>query len=191
VDRTIAGPNENYETPEQNVPSAQIDHPWESCITLGNDWGWTPDPHYKSARRVIDILAEITAKGGCLVLGVGPTPEGIIEAPAVAILEEIGNWLGRCGDAIYNTRITSVYNDGNLWFTASKDGKTLYAVYALRDDETLPATLSWSGNIPAGKVTVLNTGRRIRATVRDGRVTLKLPKGLPQEPLALKFTVKP
>ena len=189
VDRTIGGPNENYQTPEQNIPSRQLDHPWESCITLSNDWGWTPNAPYKSARKVVGLLAEIVAKGGCLVLGVGPTPSGIIEAPAVAILEEIGNWMGRCGEALYNTRPTANYNDGKLWFTASKDGRTLYAVYALADDEPLPATLEWTGNLPKGKVTLLNTGKTLKATVKDGKVTVQLPKGLQQEPLALKFSL--
>ena len=188
VDRTIQGPNENYQTPERSIPDRQIKHPWESCITLGNDWGWTPDPHYKTARRVIGILSEITAKGGCFVLGVGPTPSGIIEQAAVEILQEIGDWLGRCGEAIYSTRITEKYNDGNIWFNASKDGKTLYALYALADGETLPDTLEWAGNQPAkGKVVLLNSGKKLRATVKDGRVSVKLPKGLKQEPLALKF----
>ncbi|MBR1569522.1 MAG: alpha-L-fucosidase [Bacteroidales bacterium] len=190
VDRTIGGPNENYQTPEQNIPAKQLAHPWESCITLSNDWGWTPDAPYKSARKVIDSLAEIVAKGGCMVLGVGPTPSGIIEAPAVAILEEIGDWMGRCGEALYNTRITGRYNDGLLWFNASKDGKTLYAVYALPDGESLPATLEWTGNLPSGKVTVLNNGKQVKATVKDGKVTLSLPKGLAQEPVALKFSLR-
>ena len=108
----------------------------------------------------------------------------------MAILEEIGDWLGRCGDAIYSTRITRVYNDGELWFTASKDGKTMYAVYALKDGEALPAALSWSGNLPAGKITVLNTGKKVRASVKDGRVTVKLPRGMKAEPVALRFSVQ-
>ncbi len=190
VDRTIQGPNENYQTPEQSVPARQIAHPWESCVTLGTDWGWTPDPRYKSARKVIGILAEITAKGGCLVLGVGPTPSGIIEHRAVVILEEIGDWLRRCGEAIYNTRITDHYNEGNLWFDVAKDGQTLYAVYALPDGESLPATLSWTGHLPKGKVTVLNNGKKVKAAVaKDGTVTIRLPKGLADEPLALKFSL--
>ena len=190
VDRTIQGPNENYQTPERSVPDRQIDHPWESCITLGNDWGWTPRRNYKTARKVIDILAEIVSKGGCFVLGVGPTPTGIIEKEAEVILQEIGEWLGRCGEAVYSTRITEKYNDGNLWFNASKDGRTLYAVYALPDDENLPATLSWSGNLPKdGKVTILNNGKKVKATVKGDQVTVKLPKGLKQEPVALKFAL--
>ena len=190
VDRTIQGPNENYQTPERSIPDRQIAHPWESCITLGNDWGWTPRRNYKSARRVIDILSEIVAKGGCFVLGVGPTPEGIIEKEAEVILQEIGEWLGRCGEAIYGTRITENYNCSNIWFSASKDGKTCYAVYALPDGEKLPATLEWTGNLPkGGKVTVLNNGRKVKATVKDGKVSLKLPRNLKQEPVALKFSL--
>ena len=103
------------------------------------------------------------------------------------LLEEIGEWLGRCGEAIYGSRITQNYNDGNLWFSAGKDCRTLYAVYALPDGEALPAILEWTGNLPRGKVTLLNSGKTIKATVKDGKVTLKLPKNLPQEPIALKF----
>ena len=190
VDRTIQGPNENYQTPEQSIPKEQKNHPWESCITLTHSWGWSPNVTFKTSRKVIDILAEITAKGGCLALGVGPTPEGLIEDRAIPILEEIGEWLGRCGEAIYSTRITKNYNDGDIWFNASKDGQTLYAIYALKDDENLPATLSWSGNLPkGGKVTILNNGKKVKATIKDGQVTLKLPKGMKQEPVALKFSI--
>lgn len=190
VDRTIQGPNENYQTPEQQVPDRQIAHPWESCMTLGTDWGWTPNPRYKTARRVIGTLAEITAKGGSLVLGVGPTPSGIIEDKAVVILQEIGEWLRRNGEAIYGTRITEKYNDGQLWFSASKDGKTLFAVYALKDGESLPATVSWEGgNVPVGKVTVLNNGKKVRPVIKNGRVTITLPKGLKDEPVAIKVNL--
>ena len=190
VDRTIQGPNENYQTPEQSIPARQLDHPWESCISLGNDWGWTPDPHYKSARTVIGLLAQISAKGGCLALGVGPTGKGIIEAPAVAILTEIGQWLSRCGEAIYGTRITPAYEDGQMWFSAHKNGRTRYAVYALADGEKLPEKLTWHGNLPTGKVTILNNGMTLRPVIKDGVVTLRLPKGVPQEPVALKFDCK-
>ena len=190
VDRTIQGPNENYQTPEQSIPKEQKNHPWESCITLTHSWGWSPNVTFKTSRKVIDILAEITAKGGCLALGVGPTPEGLIEDRAIPILEEIGEWLGRCGEAIYSTRITKNYNDGDIWFNASKDGQTLYAIYALKDEAVLPATLSWSGNLPkGGKVTILNNGKKVKATVKDGLVTVKLPKGMKQEPVALKFGI--
>ena len=190
VDRTIGGPDENYQTPEQTIPPRQLDHPWETCMSLGNDWGWTPDPHYKSARRIISALAEITAKGGSLALGVGPTAEGLIEEKAAVILREIGDWLRRCGEAIYGTRTTPHYNEGNIWFTVSKDGNTVYAVYPIADGETLPAELSWSGHLPKGKVTLLNTGKRLKVSIKDGRVTVRIPKGTATEPMALKFNIR-
>ena len=189
VDRTIQGRNENYQTPEQSIPNRQINHPWESCITLGHAWGWVSRQHWKTARKIICTLAEITAKGGCLALGVGPTADGVIQDEAIVILKEIGAWMRRCGEAIYNTRITENYNDGKIWFNASKDGKTLYAIYALPDGENLPEELSWNGNIPKGKVTVLNNGKKVKATIKDGTVSVKLPKGLADEPVALKFSL--
>lgn len=93
VDRTVPGRNENYQTPELTIPKRQLDHPWESCITLTNHWGWWKDAPYKSAAQVINILTEIVAKGGSLVLGVGPTPEGTIEEEGIQRLKEIGQWL--------------------------------------------------------------------------------------------------
>lgn len=190
VDRSIRGKNENYQTPERGIPETQLPHPWESCITLSNDWGWTPNAPYKSPEKVIALLCEITAKGGCLLLGVGPTPEGIIEDEAVQRLHKVGEWLKVNGKAIYNTRTTPVYHDGNVWFTADKDGKTLYAIYILPEGEQLPETIEWSRNIPTGKLTLLQNGKRVRYSHKEGTVKVTVPKGIKNESLAFSFTIK-
>lgn len=190
VDRSIRGRNENYQTPERGIPEKQLDYPWESCITLSNDWGWVPDAPFKSPAKVIALLAEITAKGGSLLLGVGPTPQGTIEPEVEWRLREIGKWLRANGKAIYSTRTTPVYNDGNVWFTASKDGKHLYAIYALPEGEKLPQSLEWSGNTPKGKMKLLHSGKRVNYKVSaDGKVTATLPKGLPDMPVVLEFSI--
>lgn len=190
VDRSIRGKNENYQTPERSIPATQLNYPWESCITLSNDWGWVPNAPYKSPEKVISILAEIVAKGGCLALGVGPTPDGIIEQPVVDRLHKIGEWMRTNGEAIYNTRITPVYNDGKTWFTANKDGEILYAIYTVSDGETLPATIEWKGNLPKGKMTLLQTGKKVKYSCEGDKVVVKLPEGLKNEPLAFKFKLK-
>ncbi len=190
VDRSIRGKNENYQTPERGIPATQLNYPWESCITLSHDWGWVPNAPYKSAHKVIGLLAEITAKGGCFLLGVGPTADGIIEEPVVTRLHEVGEWLRANGKAIYSTRTTPNYNAGKVWFTANKDGKTLYAIYALEDGEQLPATLEWEGNLPKGSMKMLKGNRTVRYTVKDGKVKVTLPKGIKNEPIALQFKVK-
>jgi len=54
VDRTVHGEFENYRTPEQQIPDVVSDYPWESCITLGDNWYTTgPGEKYKSSRWVI------------------------------------------------------------------------------------------------------------------------------------------
>jgi len=137
---------------------------------------------------VVNILAEIVAKGGNLVLGVGPTPQGLIEPEAEKRLIEIGQWLNRYGKAIYNTTTTPIYNDKQLWFTASKDGKTRYAIYALKDNETRPLSLQWKGNAPKS-VQLLGTGQRLKMQKSGDVITVALPKTLKNEPFALQLNM--
>ncbi len=187
VDRTIHGPYENYQTPERTVPEEQLAFPWESCIPLSDDWGFVNHPRWKSPQRVINTLVEIVAKGGNMVLGVGPTPEGLIQPEAVSRLKEIGQWLKKYGRAIYGTSITPRYHDGNIWFTAAKDGKSLFAIYQLNEDEAVPAQLTWTGNLPAKGVRLLSTGKKLKTKVMGDRVTVTLPKGMPRESFALEI----
>ena len=187
VDRTIHGPYENYQTPERTVPEEQLAFPWESCIPLSDDWGFVNHPRWKSPQRVINTLVEIVAKGGNMVLGVGPTPEGLIQPEAVSRLKEIGQWLKKYGRAIYGTTITPRYHDGNVWFTAAKDGKSLFAIYQLNEDEAVPAQLTWTGNLPAKGVRLLSTGKKLKTKVTGDRVTVTLPKQMPRESFALEI----
>ena len=190
VDRTIRGKNENYQTPEQGIPAKQLDIPWESCITLSHAWGWTPNAKFKSPNKVIGILSEIVAKGGCLALGVGPKADGTLQPEVVKNLLQIGNWLNKNGQAIYSTVNTVHYNDGKVWFTADKNGKTLYAIYALEDGEKTPKTITWTENKPKGKLVLLQNGKSVKYTIKGNQVTVTLPSGLKNEPLAFKFNSK-
>lgn len=190
VDRTIRGKNENYQTPEQGIPAKQLDIPWESCITLSHAWGWTPNAKFKSPNKVIGILSEIVAKGGCLALGVGPKADGTLQPEVVNTLLKIGSWLNKNGQAIYSTVNAAHYNDGKVWFTADKNGKTLYAIYALEDGEKTPKIITWTENKPKGKLILLQNGKSVKYTVKGNQVTVTLPSGLKNEPLAFKFNSK-
>lgn len=164
VDRLIHGEFENYQTPEQSIPDVQQPFPWESCITLSNDWGWIPNTQFKSWQQVIALLTEVTAKGGNLLLGVGPTPEGIIQTEVVDVLKEVGKWLEINGEAIYNTRITPVYHSDNVWFTAHKNQKTLYAIYLPTEEAQGEKYIEWEGNLPVkgSKMILLKTGKSVK-----------------------------
>lgn len=187
ADRTVAGRNENYQTPERKIPETQLAHPWESNIPLSGKWGWKPNASYKSATWVINTLSEIVAKGGCFALGLGPNADGTFEEGVHAVLKQVGAWLKQNGNAIYSTRITPNYHSGNTWFTANKDGKTLYAIYALPEGEKLPEYIEWEGNEPTGKMTLLQNNQQVKYTCKNGKVTVVLPDNLKNEPIAFSF----
>ena len=192
VERACPGKHENYQTPEQTIPDHQINNPWESCITLTYDWGWTNHPVFKTPAKVIATLTEIVAKGGSLLLGVGPTPEGLIEDGSVEILQKIGKWMKANGEAIYATVTTPVYQneDKTVWFTANKDGKTLYAIVPQDDEKGLPTTVTWEGNTPLKGTKIINlaTKKAVKYVSKDNRTTVYLPTGT--DGIALKFKTK-
>ena len=90
-------------------------------MTLGNSWKYHSSEQFKSAREVIHMLADTSAKGGNLLLGVGPDPRGRIPTGAVRRLAEIGAWLRVNGEAIYGTRSLPPCQSGAARFTR-KDG---------------------------------------------------------------------
>lgn len=180
VDRTVHGPFENYQTPEQRIPDNKIDNPWESCLTLGGAWGYVPNDNYKSPAKIIHSLIEVVAKGGSLLLGVGPRPDGTLPEVVIQRLEDIGKWMNVNGSAIYNTRATPHYKEGNTYFTESKDGKTKYALVCLEENAKPVVSVMWSNNLPkAGtKMKLLHTGKDVRWQIKDGKVHVQVPKAV-------------
>jgi alpha-L-fucosidase len=193
VDRTVHGPYENYQTPEQRIPEKQLDHPWESCMTLANNWGFVPNDQFKSASTIIHSLVEVVAKGGSLLLGIGPKPDGTLPAEATQRLAEIGQWTSKNGEAIYATRITKYYHAGNTWFTQNKKEATRYAIVCLEEGKQVPVTVSWQTNRPKlkSKIRLLQTGEYVKWTATENGVTIVLPKsiaGKSYPALAFAFT---
>jgi alpha-L-fucosidase len=190
VDRTVHGAYENYQTPEQRIPDHKIDNPWESCMTLGGAWGYVPNESFKSAPKVIASLIEIVAKGGSLLLGVGPGADGTLQQPIIDRLTEIGTWMDANGEAIYNTRSTTIYKDGNVFFTRAKASKKMYALIPVPDGTTLPTVVEWSGNLPAKgtTITLLQTKQKLKWTIKNNKVIVQLPKSVTTAAIALSFT---
>jgi len=137
VDRWVPGPFEDYLTPEQKVPPEPLAQPWESCITMGDQWSWKPSERYKSVRTLIHMLVDVVAKGGNLLLNVGPDGEGRMDVAALERLRAIGSWLRVNGRAIYDTQPVAPWKQGNVCFTRGSDG-TIYAIVLAAENETTP-----------------------------------------------------
>jgi alpha-L-fucosidase len=180
VDRTVHGAYENYQTPEQRIPKVQLVYPWESCMTLGNAWGYVPNDKLKSSTQVIHALIEIVAKGGSLLLGVGPRPDGTLPAEVIQRLGEIGKWMNKNGEAVYETRAIANYQDGNIFFTQNKQKGITYALVCLKENMPFPEFVEWKNNTPAkgSKIKLLETGEEMKWS-SDGNITkVVLPSSL-------------
>jgi alpha-L-fucosidase len=148
-------------------------------MTLANNWGYVPNDHFKTPGKVIHTLIEIVAKGGSLLLGVGPKPDGTLPDEAVQRLEEIGKWMKKNGEAIYNTRTLPDYNYGNIFFTRNKEGNRDYALVRV-DGTEIPTTIEWTGNTPAkGSVMrCLSADANVKWKLEDGKTIITLPPAL-------------
>ncbi len=81
------------ETPEQYIPGVPLKGAWEGNLTMGTEWPWKPtNEDYKSGTQLIEILIETRAKGGNLLLNIGPKPDGEIPIEQESRLREIALW---------------------------------------------------------------------------------------------------
>ncbi len=123
------------QTPEQKLPDKPIPGPWEACFTMGTDWQYKPtnDPH-KSGTEIINMLIETRAKGGNLLLNIGPKPNGEIQIEQEALLREIALWNLVNQEGIHNIRPWEIIKERDIWFTKSKDGNAVYAFVPSGDE---------------------------------------------------------
>ena len=117
------------ETPELFVPGVALDQPWEACFTMGTAWQYQPqNEHYKSGGEIIHLLIETRAKGGNLLLNVGPKPDGELPIEQEERLRELALWMQVNQEAIYSVRPWVITNERNVWFTKAKNEDTVYAI---------------------------------------------------------------
>jgi alpha-L-fucosidase len=177
VDRTVSGENENYRTPENEVPGQLLPYPWETCMTMATSWSYVPHDKYKSPGTIVRHLCRIVASGGCLLLNIGPSPEGDFDPEAYDRLEKVGQWMKRNSEAIYETRPIKPYEQGNWVFTARRDGN-VYAILLPKDDqEALPAKVAIPTEILAGRaqIQLLGFGELKAGETDDGKPTFTIP----------------
>ena len=179
VDRWVQGDYENYLTPEQKVPEKPLAVPWESCVTMGDAWGWVPNDAYKTSRELVHLLVRIVAKGGNLLLGAGPNGRGEFEPAVYDRLERMGRWLEANGEAIYGTRPVAPYQEGPVAYTAIGPA-TIFAIYLAGPGEApLPAFLDIKTGLKGRlRVTEISSGRVLGYTVTAEGIRIALPKAL-------------
>jgi alpha-L-fucosidase len=158
------------------VPPPEDFQLWETCMTINDTWAYNKhDQHFKSAKALIQDLANVASKGGNFLLDVGPTPEGTIQPEFVERLQAMGKWLRVNGDSIYGTTYGPWQN---LPFgkTTAK-GKTIYL--HVFDWPSKPELETPGLKARVSRVTLLATGRKVQFKQEKGRLTIAVPATAP------------
>jgi len=127
----------DYDTPEQRVGAMQTSRPWETCMTIGDQWAWKPNDRIKSLKQCLQTLVRVVGGDGNLLFNVGPMPDGRIEPRQVERLREMGQWLRQYGQSLYGTRGGPFPRTGSIAATC-KD-RTVYV--HLLDPRIAPVVL--------------------------------------------------
>jgi alpha-L-fucosidase len=94
----------DFETPEQQIGSYNTVTPWETNMTICQQWAWKPNDELKTLRECIQILVRTAGGDGNLLLNISPMLDGRIEQRQIDRLKGIGQWLHEHGETIYGTR---------------------------------------------------------------------------------------
>jgi alpha-L-fucosidase len=89
--------------------------PWQTDTCIGN---WHYDRRlydaggYKSAKQVVQRLADVVSKNGNLLLNIPVRADGTIDEKEEKIVEDIARWTRRNGEAIFATRPWRIFGEG-------------------------------------------------------------------------------
>lgn len=175
------GPPSHVRISEQAIRAPKESVRWEACMTLNDNWGWHGgDTNWKSPLAVIQMLCETAAGGGNLLLNIGPHADGTIPAASVAILDQVGQWLRLCGEAIRETRRSPF--SWNNWGRVTVSGNRIF----LNLYRPVGGQLCWAelrNKVLSARW--LHDGSAIGFRQEGGRLwLLDLPEALPLLPVA-------
>ncbi|PYV99326.1 MAG: alpha-L-fucosidase [Acidobacteria bacterium] len=115
----------DFSTPEQEITAEKSGRAWETCMTLNDSWGYQrADDNWKTSRQVVRNLIDCVRDGGNYLLNIGPRPDGSIPEESVRTLTEVGQWLRRNGESVYQSDLCQPRQSTYAGFT--RKGNTLY-----------------------------------------------------------------
>lgn len=184
---------------EKSRMNRMSDQVWMSDETISmGSWCYTENLKIKEAKDVLHVLIDIVSKNGVLLLNVSPKADGTIPKDQREVLLQIGDWLKKYGEAIYDTRPWQTYGEGptmepegdfknhskfqKIKYT-SKDirfttkGDVLYAILLGRPEGNEVLLQSLAGkNLQIRNITIPGSDEKIAWEITDAGLVLKLPE---------------
>ncbi|HEX8021027.1 alpha-L-fucosidase, partial [Mucilaginibacter sp.] len=109
-----------------DVKGPIIPFPWEKCLNLNEtSWGYNKAQRLMPLEKIITMLVNTVDRGGNMLLNVGPDPDGVIPPTHVDRLKEVGNWLAKNGESIYQTR-PGPFQPVDDFYGAAYKGNNIY-----------------------------------------------------------------
>jgi len=151
---------------------------WETIPTTNESYGYSKIDHtHKPPEHFIKMLIKTAARGGTVLMNIGPTELGVIDKPDLDILKSIGSWLKINGESYYGT-IRSPLGVQTFGETTLKDNKLYLHLF-----EDCQDAITLSGMInPIDKVYLLTDENK--TPLKTHRLnyydqTIILPESLP------------
>jgi len=187
------GHHYDFTTPEYSSPDAPLHQKWEATRGVGHSFGANhnePEADILSPDEVLPMFIDIVAKGGNLLLGVGPAPDGKVPEVQQRPLRALGEWLSRNGTAIRGThpaaKASEQIADGTeIRYTAK--GNTLHAVILTRPNGATVNLSRPPGGTPQ-EVRQVDGGAPLDSSADSGHMAVTLPDSA-QFPFAISMTL--
>jgi alpha-L-fucosidase len=165
---------------EGNANDTKFEHPWEECRGIAGSFGYNRNEmleDYSTSEELVHILINKVARGGNLLLNIGPTADGRIPEIMQQRLADMGSWLKVNGEAIYGTRkwekAPVVKPETTVYFT--KKDADLYVIVTQWQDKPIVV----EGISKAEAVSMLGFDGKVRYSVSGSKLTIQPPAVTP------------
>ncbi len=165
----------DFDTPEQTIGSYRTNRDWESCMCVvdapGGGWSYRTDGKVKPFDDCIRTLVSCATGDGNLLLDVGPDATGIIPADQAGRLAEMGAWIRKYGESIYETEGGPFRN--GPWGGGTFKGNKVF-VHLFDDAPDFVELPALKQRLVSGRCL---TGGEVKVTEKNGRISIScLPK---------------
>ena len=156
----------DFDTPEGHTGFFQNTRPWECCMPLGPVWAYSPEPP-KSFATILSQLINCAGGSGNYLLSIGCKPDGSIADTDAQRMLEMGQWLSRYGESVYDTA-------GGIWkptaeYAACCRGNTVY-LHILKNGDEVELSLPLERNQLVSFACMTEEAVRIR--VAEGKLSV-------------------